>query len=58
MVINMLSPCDDNCANRQESLDPYGCFHEHGSTGIVGRFMTSIFGCKYYRRLDNDNRDE
>lgn len=54
----MLSPCDDNCTNRQEPLDPEGCFHQHGSTGIFGRFMKSIFGCEYYRSLNNVNNNE
>lgn len=53
----MHSPCDD-CKNRQKSLDPYGCFHEHGSTGIIGRFIRLIFGCEHYRRLNNDNNNE
>jgi len=49
----MISPCDDNCAYRQKSLDPEGCFHMHGTTGIFGRLIKMIFGCEYYRRLNN-----
>ena len=48
----MLSPCDDNCANRQESLDPEGCFNGYGTTGVIGRFIKMIFGCEHYRRLN------
>ncbi|MFA5745692.1 MAG: hypothetical protein WC932_02405 [archaeon] len=47
----MISPCDDDCAERQESLDPEGCFHMYGYTGKWGRFVKMIFGCRGYRRL-------
>jgi hypothetical protein len=53
----MLSPCD-NCKNRQKSRDPYGCFHQHGITDKFGRFMKIVFGCEYYRRLNDDNNNE
>jgi hypothetical protein len=46
----MISPCDNNYANRQKSLDPEGCFRMHGYTGKLGRFVKMIFGCQYYRR--------
>ena len=49
-VFQMISPCD-NCAERQKSLDPEGCFHMHSYTGRWGRFIKMIFGCDYYRRL-------
>ncbi len=54
----MLSPCDDHCANRQKTLDPEGCFYQHGSTGVFGRFIRMVCGCEYYRRLNDDNDNE
>ena len=43
------SPCD-TCKERQDELDPDGCFRGWGSTGILGRLWTKLVGCYGYRK--------
>ena len=45
----LTSPCSDGCLNRQERLDPCGCWKQCSSTGCVGRFLRWLCGCGGYR---------
>lgn len=45
----LTSPCSSRCLNRQERLDPFGCWAQCSTTGYVGRFCRWLFGCEGYR---------
>lgn len=49
----MMNEDRDYCKNREESLDPNGCFHMCHSTGRLGRIWVWIVGCPRFQILDS-----